>query len=283
MTNLNNTELEEIIPENWELRALGKGAFEFMEPVWSHDIEDLLDEGFEAAEDCEYEVAEEILLEVLKQAPKHLEAALMLSDLYFDTDQPEKRLAATRAAYDVLMALLPKDFSGKKYKLSWDLEGNAILLRVLFSHACAMADEGDSQAARIILEDLLLLEPEDSQGARYLLPQIYLEVNDPAQILKLIAAFQDDKAADMLWNRALAFLALKQPDQARTAMLDAFAKSPMVAQELLRSKHNAPTDLPEDGIEVGSEHEAFAYYLDMGDAWDEQPGAMQMLREVVNP
>jgi tetratricopeptide (TPR) repeat protein len=283
MTHLTKIELDETIPENWELRPLGKGQYEFVEPVWSHEIEDLLDEGFEASEEFEYDVAEEIILEVIKRAPNLLEAHLMLADLYFDMDKTDKRLEATQQAYNLLLTLLPKDFSPSTHKLSWDLEGNAILLRVLYSHACALADEGDSKTARDILEDLLKLDVEDNQDSRYLLPQIYLELGEPAQILKLVEQFPEDQGADMLWNRVLALLALKQPDQARLAIQEAWAKSPKVAQELLRSKHDAPTDLPPNGIEIGSEHEAFAYFLDMGDAWADQPGALQMLREVVQP
>jgi len=265
-------------PQKWELRRNQEGFYEFIEPLWSDEVEDHFDDAYEAQEDGDMETAEAMLREGLEDHPEYLDGWLLLANLYFDMDQPEKRLKVTQHAVEVLQDLLPDDFDPTNCKLPWDHDGSAILLRMLYTHACALADMNEYEAALHILEDLLLLDPEDNQGSRYLLPGIYLELDSAHKIIELRTKFPEDCGADLLWNLPLAYLQMGQQNQAVEAIRNAQELSPRVGSELLRKEHKAPRSLPIDGIEVGSEHEAYAYFLDAGDLWKNIPGAMNLLR-----
>lgn len=270
---------EDMVPIRWELRSIGDGDFEFVEPVWPAEVDDLLDEAYEAMEEDSLEEACEIVEQALEIAPENLEAWIMLSDLRFDLGDDKGRLKAGQKAMAIIHKYLPKDFHAKDFPLPGDLEGNAMLLHAYASYGAALADAGNLEEARKVLEDLLHFDSEDPQSARSILPSIYLELKEPTQVLVLRDKYPHDYSADILWNIPLAFLHSGEPDMARVAIKDALQKSPKVASMLLGGKPKPPKDLSLD-VQVGSEEEAFLYASAMSSMWKSTKGALGLLREV---
>lgn len=271
---------DDVFPANWELRPLEDGEFEFVEPMWPAEVDDLLDEAHDALEEGSFEEAAEIVEQALEVSPDNLEALLMLADVRFEMEDDKGRLQATEKAFAVVQKYLPADFHAKDCLLPGDLEGNALLLYAYFSHGCALADSGQPELARRILEDLLHMDPEDPNEARLVLPSLYLELHEPTQLLVLRDKYPSDHSAEILWNIPLAFLHLDEADMARVAVKNALAKSPKAANMLLSADPKPPKDL-EAEPEVGSEQEAYLYVQATLPLWRSTKGALGLLREIV--
>lgn len=274
-----NMEIDDMPPARWELRTLGEGEFEFVEPIWPAEVDDLLDEAFDALEENSIEEAKEIVEQALEVAPENLEAWNLMADICFDLDDDRGRLKACQRAMDVIHSYMPKGFHAKDYLLPGDLEGNALFLRAYAAYGSSLADAGQLEEARKAFEDLLHFDPEDPQNARNVLPSIYLELKEPTQIMVLRDKFPHDQSADILWNIPLAFMHLDEADMARVALKDALAKSPKVAAVLLSGKPVAPKELGEEVV-PGSQEEAFLYATEMLPLWKSTKGALGLLREI---
>ena len=53
---------------------------------------------------------------------------------------------------------------------------------------------------------------------------------------------------------------------------------PLIAQELLKTRHRRIANWDEGGVTVGSQAQAYGYWLEHGKFWQNTPGALDFLR-----
>ena len=124
--------------------------------------------------------------------------------------------------------------------------------------------------------DMLRLNPNDNQAARYSLLCCLLETQDEAQIRRLLALYPGDAMAVWKYGQALlSFQTEGDTVRSRKLLVDAVIQNPFVCPYLLGVKE-LPEVLPET-IGFGDESEAVACAAQQIVAWLNTPGAIAWL------
>lgn len=130
-------------------------------------------------------------------------------------------------------------------------------------------------------KELLRLNPGDNQGIRYVLVDLYLDLDREKDLEKLIKKYKDDWAAVWLYTKALlAFKKYGASVKAIQALDNALEQNPFTP-DYLTGKKRVPLEAPEY-IGWGDETEAISYAADHLNYWRRTPGAVQWLKERVS-
>ena len=142
--------------------------------------------------------------------------------------------------------------------------------------AATLWRQGDQQAAIGHYRSLLILNPNDNQGIRYLLATALLARNELAELRDLLRQYEEDRSA--AWAYTLALLAYRDQDPDGSAIArEAWEANLHVPAMLAGLSRLAPS---RDGyISMGGADEATAYVEENGAAWRAVPGAIEWLLE----
>ncbi len=181
----------------------------------------------------------------------------------------------------ILLAVAPSQFQIGRDKLLWDMVDNRPYLRVLHSLACLNMDEGKYAAAQQQLEELLLLDPDDSLGCRGMLPACYLERRRAPAVLELEKRYPDDLLPDFVWSVILARYQLGMQDEARALLKIAAKHQRNILRIIQRGKK--PTvrrgqDDDDRHYAMGSVAEAADFWLRNSRYWLGTPGAVEFIQ-----
>jgi hypothetical protein len=83
----------------------------------------------------------------------------------------------------------------------------------------------------------------------------------------------------LVYGRALALFQLCKMKEAAKALDVAIRNYPLIASELLVTKHRKPKEIKEGYVTLGGPDQAFLYWKAQGKYWAETPGAIGFLRE----
>jgi tetratricopeptide (TPR) repeat protein len=135
---------------------------------------------------------------------------------------------------------------------------------------------GDQQAAIDHYRAMLILNPNDNQGIRYLLATALLAREDIAGLKVLLNQYEEDGSA--AWVYTLALIAYREQDPRCSEIVqEAWESNLHVPAMLAGFKRLTPS---RDGyISMGGEDEATAYVEENGAAWRATPGAIEWLVE----
>ncbi|CAM5388857.1 MULTISPECIES: hypothetical protein [Sphingomonadales] len=135
---------------------------------------------------------------------------------------------------------------------------------------------GEQQAAIDHYRAMLILNPNDNQGIRYLLASALLQRDDLAGLKVLLRQYEGDGSA--AWAYTLALIAYREQDPRGPAIVrEAWESNSHVPAMLAGLKRLVPS---RDGyISMGGEDEATAYVEENGAAWRAIPGAIDWLAE----
>jgi tetratricopeptide (TPR) repeat protein len=145
----------------------------------------------------------------------------------------------------------------------------------------ALWNSGEREAAVEIDLDLLRLNPNDNQGARYVAADRLLVLGRDQDLERLFDAYPDEDSAFLSYSRALwAFRREGDSAQSRKALTRALASNRHVPDYLLGRKPMPKSEL--EYYEPGKDSEA-VHYVEAGvEAWRAIPGALDWLGERVN-
>jgi len=127
------------------------------------------------------------------------------------------------------------------------------------------------------LREILRLNPNDNQGARYALAALMVEAERDEDLSMLLNAYPDDDASAWTWTVALAaFRRTGDSEDSRTRLAQAMADNGRVPAYLLGEKPLPKRSPPY--ISPGGEDEAIYYASDFSAGWVNTPGAIDWLR-----
>jgi len=136
---------------------------------------------------------------------------------------------------------------------------------------------GEEEAALEHFRAMLVLNPGDNQGIRYIVLACLLERDDVAGLRALLADYPDEYSTHWLYTTALlAFRDNKGSEPATHALLgDAWSCNAHVPDILAGTRK---LKLSTNGyMTVGGPDEASEYVSECGDAWRRTPGAIEWL------
>jgi len=226
------------------------------------------------------EGAEDRLRHVIGQCPDHIDAWHHLSLILDDIGDDLLAWACTREAVRLGLDAIPEAFSWDTSHLEWGFLENRPFMRAYCTLGTRLQARGNTHAAKEIFTHLVAVNPNDNQGARYLLLECDLTLQDWEGVLYVVDAYRGDSAPDIEYAHVLARLGLGDEDTARQCLHDAVLNHPKVAKELLKSRHPRPKSYHPGYITRGGADEAFSYWQRNKAHWDKDTRAYALLSEL---
>jgi len=131
-------------------------------------------------------------------------------------------------------------------------------------------------------QELIRLNPNDNQGNRYDLAQCLLESNQLDELDELLnrSSYKDDSAAEWMFTKTLLdFRRSGDAPEVRKCLQEAQRRNPFVVPMLIGDKET-PQVTPEY-FTPGSEEEAAICVEQVVIGWEDTPGAIEWLEEIV--
>ena len=147
--------------------------------------------------------------------------------------------------------------------------------------AATLLDLGRYDEAVTHFQDMLLLDPADSQSNRYMLAEALLALDrvDELDTLLNTGQYKSEVSAEWSYTRALtAFRKSGDSPQATRRLDEAISFNPHVLPYLAGDKE-LPPESPAQ-YDPGSEDEAILYVESAADYWSQTPGAIEWLQDI---
>ncbi len=125
------------------------------------------------------------------------------------------------------------------------------------------------------------MNPNDNQGVRAMAIEALFKLGRFEDALEIAEKYPNDIMSETLYGRALALFKLGQRQEATVALQEAIEYLPLVAKELLKTKHRLPRTARPDMVTVGGADEAYYYWEHSGQFWEEDAEALEWLREIM--
>jgi tetratricopeptide (TPR) repeat protein len=238
-----------------------------------------------AAQEIIYDAWEEVVpAERIKMAQKALEISEDCVDAYTILAEDLaatnlEKLSYYQKGVEVGEQVLGKEYFKENQGHFWGLIETRPYMRALVGQANCLWVVGEKPKALAIYRRMLMLNPGDNQGVRYLLLDTLLEMKKYADAEALIKEYPDVEDAVWLFTKAL----LKYKDgghapAANKLLKKAHQHNPFVKAYLTGKKripHDAPTY-----YSWGDENEAVLYAKDHLNYWRRIPGAVDWFESI---
>lgn len=147
-----------------------EGRFE-----WGSDRKRIFDRFYDALELIESGDAKKAinrLRAIIKQDPDFIDAYNSIGEDFLERDKPEKAREYYGKAYEIGKRAIPKEFDGK---MKWGFLENRPFLRTMSGLGRCYSELKRLDDAIELFEAILAYNPNDNQGVRYLLGDLYLQ------------------------------------------------------------------------------------------------------------
>ena len=230
-------------------------------------------EGYEAA----LELAEFLVLENLDDPDAYFNSAYLCEQV----GESFTALLSSRECMRLYLQCFPNKFDWKKSKLPWGILENRPFLRALFQLVNLYADNGQFDLAYVEGEKLLQVCPNDNLGIRERMIDFYMLTEQYQKIIQLCDRYPGDMLANIAFGKVLAYCYQDKLDKAEKEWDIAKDNLPEVAHEILKKRHPRPRGMGINsyGIEIGSKVQAYLYWEQMGDWWEEHATAQTLIEK----
>ena len=226
----------------------------------------------------DFVAAEELYRQLIDEYPEFIDVYHHLALLLSDTNRYEEAFAIWKEVVRLGMDCLPAAFEMGYDQLPWlDIE-NRPFLRAYHGLGLEYLERGEVEIALGFFNNLLAMNPNDNQGARALVIECQFDEGRPDEVLAVCDRYADDGMEQVLYGRALAMFQLGRLAEAEETLRSAIGWLPLVAKELVKSEHHPPEEMRKGYIIYGGADQAYMYWLDQGEYWENTPGALELVR-----
>lgn len=270
-----------------KLKIMKPKLVEIMENDWIVSYPKCVNENFEEYWDAvelmnsNPKTAEKGLKKIIENCPKgHIDAILHLGFLYNDTGKKIEGNALINKAHSIALEAIPDKFDETKDKIIWASLENRPFLRTFQGAILELMKETEYESAIEKCRFVLNVNPNDNQGIRYLLLECYFHQKEPKNVLKLINEYEEEWSLDFSYGGVLANLQLKKIEKAKELLRKALVDHPKTGKEITKKRHSEPRNEGfYGGIVLGSDYEAYDYWIRNGEFWKETNGAIEFVKE----
>lgn len=220
---------------------------------------------------------------LLAEAPDFIDAHAQVAFHWHRQDKPEQALDAALSGLAAAGRLIPQGFAGR---IEWFNIDNRAYLRLMHVAVLACVRLGRHGEAAALSEQMLLRNPNDNQGMRYLLGSSLLRAHlleSDAQFERATAVLAEHAGScpPYWYELALAHLWRDRWADAATALRRGFAANPYIAEILGGNPAPAPLAVwhPDD---TALPEAAAGYVASYGALWNERGDAMPFVRWLFN-
>ena len=263
----------------WKVKSVTDHEWIFVEPLELDSVYDAFDRSCELLEKGKVSDAEQLLRDVIRKVPFHIDALHHLAIILDTKGKSEEARQLWIRGIEIGRSAFPRKFMSGDH-LEWDWLENRPFLRGLHGLATATLTDGDILKATELFEELLSYNPNDNQGVREILMEIYLEQNKLKKAYELCKRYPNDSLAGLWYGYPLVLFKQGKREQASKKLIKVLKESPKIAKELLKKSHKKPkSDMP-GYISVGGWDEAYDYWERFGRFWDKEK--LDWMREIKN-
>lgn len=183
------------------------------------------------------------LQELLAQAPDFIDAHTQVAFHWHRQGKPEKALDAAQAGLAVANRQIPEGFAGR---IEWSNIDNRAYLRLMHVAVLSHVQLRRHRDAAALIEQMLLRNPNDNQGVRYLLGSELLRIDphgsttgEHERVVGVLAEHADTYP-QYWYELALAHLQYSRWVAAATALRRGFVTNPYIAEILGGNPHPRP-------------------------------------------
>ncbi|NOY97632.1 MAG: tetratricopeptide repeat protein [Chloroflexi bacterium] len=213
--------------------------------------------------------------QALSISPDCADAYVLLAEEEADTLQRSAELYAK--GVEAGERALGEKFFEENEGYFWGLLATRPYMRAREGLANCLWSLGELEEAKQHFEELLRLNPDDNQGIRYSLLNIFLETRAYRDVAALLKEYDGDWSPAWLYTKALlAFRQHGDSPEANAALEEALEQNAYVPVYLTGEKR-IPNRLPAY-ITVGGEDEAVSYASGHLNHWRRTPAAIKWLR-----
>lgn len=261
------------------LENLGNKEWRFVEIPYETQMKfnDLLEErDFGGVSPAEMELQ---LRDLIAEAPNFIDAYHHLAMVLEERGKRQEASLLWQQAVNLGLQCFIEQFSAAGNRLEWGWLENRPFLRAYHALGLQHMDAGRPEMALAVFRTILVLNPGDNQGVRALAANCCLALKRYTEALAICEDVPGDHMAETVYGRVLALYALKRTNKAEKALREAVAAMPLVARELVKAKHPRPRNQREGRYTVGGADQAWYYWREAGELWEQVPGAIDFIRE----
>jgi tetratricopeptide (TPR) repeat protein len=250
------------IMQKLKTQQVGKNEWRFL-PQNNKAI-DYLEQSEEFLERGKNTMARKVLQEGITMFPNDLR---LLHDLALVTEDEQASDELLLQAYELGKNSLPLNFDGK---LEWGWWENRLFLRTCHIVALRLLDKGNTEEGVTLLRKMLVWNPNDNQGIREILADIYVKNKQWKEMLQLAQQYKNDCMPSITYGYALALYRTGKKEKATLKLMEAIKDLPLSAKEILKSTHKEPKSRTPGYITMGGIDQAYEFWVSQGSAWQDK-------------
>jgi len=245
-------------------------------------IYDVFEDAIESWRVGDIEYAEDRYRWLLSDYPEFIDVYHHLAMLLDETDRESEAFTLWQHTVQIGLERLPEAVRSGSGLLPWSFIDNRPFLRAYHGLALEILERGEVERALEAFLRLLAWNPNDNQGIRSLAVDCYFQLGQPEGVLEVCERFPEDGMEGVLYGRPLALYRLGEAERAREALAEAIEYLPLVAKELVKKSHRKPKGMCLDRVALWSPEQAYLYWKEQGRYWKQTPGALDLLREMLD-
>ena len=226
--------------------------------------------------DMNVEKSKTLLKKLISDAPFYTESYFLLAEIARDANKPGEAAANLEKGIQQFKELIPSDFEGE---IPWGFHENRPFLRLLHELLLTYDQQGKTSQAVDTGLQILNYNPDDNQGVRWLMGDLYLKNENLTEAAKFLKQNAGQYPPNRYSYALLLFKQNKRWDavtQFRLAFLENIyisemirAKAPLTPYEIFE-----PSNL--NGLDVAGD-----YFFSMKEYWFENMEAMQLMDLII--
>ncbi len=253
-------------------------VWQFEYPRLDDEAYDELHEAIDLWEMGKLAEAERRYRRLIEMYPEFIDAYHHLALAVSDQGREDEAFELWQEAVELGLGCLPGDFERGRHQLPWGILENRPFLRAYHALGLGYLGRGEVEKALGIFEGILTMNPGDNQGVRALVVDCNLWLKRPEAVIELADRYPGDAMEGVVYGRVLALYQLGRRREAEEALEGAIRMYPLIAEELLKTDHPQPEGLRRGWVTMGGADQAYYYWMEQEEYWEETPGALDLVR-----
>lgn len=232
------------------------------------EAEDYFIEGINGLESGNIKKAISKFKKALAIFPQHIDALYHLSIIVEDIDEAKKY---NEISLETGFKVFPKRFDTSKDKLEWGWLENRPFLRSYEFKALFLLESNPQEALKYFLQ-MLIWNPNDNQGVREIIADIYVKGENWDAMLALAKKYPSDMNPSIAYGEALSYFKKGELEKATKKLKSCIKYTPLCTKILLEDKPKKPKSDMSGYITVGGADQAYEFLKTQGQAktWQDE-------------
>lgn len=218
--------------------------------------------------DYDYVAAEKVFKFLILKFPYFIDAYNHLSIAFRKQKKDFESYITAEKAYNIGKECFSKDFNKKTDTLIWSFLNNRPFLRACQILGLEAQLKGDYERALDLFDEILRLNENDNQGARFLKLECLFATKNYKAVRQLLDKLDDDWSIETTYGRVALEIISENNELAEKALVNALKANKFLPDEIVKDKHKAP--LPhrilgepffDAGIPIGSIQQAYEHWF----------------------